>query len=305
MFSNTKLVLDLRLFEGEGAGAETGDTSAAAGQNNGRNDLSNVVYGKQADEVQDVAAKEPEVKVTTKTVEDRNAEFENLIKGDYKDLFNARVQNIVQNRLKESKAAEEQLKGLQPILDILSQKYGVDATDHKALSKAVEADDSYWEEEASSTGMSVEQVKELHRMRTENERYRRMEKEAQQQRGIQQIQAKWNQETEETKQYYPGFDFSTEIQNEDFSKLLKAGIPVKTAYEVVHKDELVKQAMIHTASEVKQKVVNDIQANGRRPAENGISSQSAVVTKKDVNSLTKRDREEIERRVSRGERITF
>jgi hypothetical protein len=303
--TNKILALNLRLFEGEGGGADTGATTAVAGQEtNGRNDLSNVVYGKGED-VQDVAAPEPEVKVTTKTTEDRSVEFENLIKGEYKDLFNARVQNIVQNRLKESKGAEEQLKGLQPILDILSQKYGVDAKDLKALSAAVEADDSYWEEEASSTGMSVEQVRELHRMRTENERYRRLEREAQKQRGIQEIQQKWAQETETTKQIYPSFNFDAEIENEDFSQLLRAGIPVKTAYEVVHKDELVHQAMIHTASEVKQKVVNDIMANGRRPAENGVSSQSPAVTKRDVNSLTKRDREEIERRVARGEKIRF
>lgn len=311
MLKREELVLNLRLFEGDGSGdgaasAETGENTAAAGQVKGRNSLSQVRYGKQeGEEAQDAAAREPETLVTTRSAEERAAEFENLIKGDYKDLFDSRVQNIVQNRLKSSKAAEERLNRLQPVLDILSSKYGVDAANVEALSKAVESDSSYWEDEAAREGMTVEQVKELHRMRRENEEFRRAQDEMERQRGIQQIQAKWNQESEETRRFYPGFDFEAETQNGDFVDLLKAGVNVRTAYEVVHKDEIIGGAMQYTAQEVKQKVVNDIRARGNRPAENGIFSQAGVVTKKDVNSLTRRDREEIERRVMRGERISF
>lgn len=311
MLKKENLVLNLQMFDGEGSGegavsAGTGVDTAAAGQTKGRSSLANVQYGKQADEdAQDASVKEAEILVTTKNAEERAAEFENLIKGDYKDLFDSRVQNIVQNRLKSSKAAEERLNNLQPVLDILSNKYGVDATDVKALSEAVESDNSYWEDEASKQGMTVEQVKEIHRIRRENEQFRRAQEEVERQRGIQQIQAKWNQESEEAKRFYPNFDFELETQNPSFIDLLKAGVDVKTAFEVVHKDDIIGGAMQYTAQEVKQKVVNDIQARGKRPAENGISSQAGIVTKKDVHSLTKKDREEIERRVMRGERISF
>ena len=289
---NNYLVLNLRLFEGEGSGdagsAASGVSTADAGQS-GRNP-------------QDAAATETKV---TKTAEERSNEFESLIKGEYKDIFDSRVQKIVQGRLKESKGAEDQLKNLQPVLDLLSSKYGVDATDAKALISAVESDNAYWEEEAANTGMSIEQVKELHRMRAENERFRRAEREAERQRGIQEIQTRWAQESEAAKQIYPGFDFATEAQNNDFTDLLKAGVDVKTAYEVIHKDEIIHSAMQYTAAEVKQKTVNSIQAQGRRPAENGVSSQGAAVTKKDVNSLTRKDREDLERRAMRGEKISF
>lgn len=312
MLKKDKLVLNLRLFEGDGSGegavsAGTGENTAAAGQTKGRNPLAAVRYGKQAEaeEVQDATVQEPDTLVTTKSAEERAAEFEQLIKGDYKDLFDSRVQNIVQNRLKSSKAAEEQLNGLRPVLDLLSSKYGVDATNIEALSKAVDSDNSFWEDEAAKEGMTVEQLKEMHRMRRENEQFRRAQEEIERQKGIQQIQAKWNQESEETKRFYPSFDFEAETQNSSFIDLLKAGVDVKTAYEVVHKDDIIGGAMQFTAQEVKQKVVNDIQARGKRPAENGISSQAGVVTKKDVNSLTRKDREEIERRVMRGERISF
>lgn len=311
---NEKLVLDLQLFEGDGAsseavsGAETGAQAADAGQQKGRNPLENVRYGKQAEDLaegQDAAAKEPEVKVTTKTAEERAAEFENLIKGDYRDLFNARVQNIVQNRLKESKAAQEKLDGLQPVLELLSSKYGVDASDIKALSKAVEDDDSYWEEEALKRGISVSSLKELKRMERENAQLKAAREQQERQARADQIWHDWMEQSERVKQIYPNFDFERETANESFTSLLKSGVDVKTAYEVVHKDEIIGGAMFQTAQVVKAKVANDIQARGKRPAENGASSQASVVTKKDVNSLTRRDREEIERRVMRGERIVF
>ena len=46
-------------------------------------------------------------------------------------------------------------------------------------------------------------------------------------------------------------------------------------------------------------------ANGARPQENGMSSKSAAVVKSDVSQLTTADRQEIIRRVQRGEKIRF
>ena len=96
-----------------------------------------------------------------------------------------------------------------------------------------------------------------------------------------------------------------EIKNPNFASLLRAGIDVKTAYEVVHKDEIIPAAMQFTAKTVEQKLTNKIIAGGARPTENGISSQSATVVKSDVSQLSKKDREEIIRRVRNGEKIRF
>ena len=63
--------------------------------------------------------------------------------------------------------------------------------------------------------------------------------------------------------------------------------------------------MQYAVQQASQKIVNGIKAKGSRPTENGVSSGSAAVVKSDVNALTKKDREEIERRVMRGERISF
>ena len=85
--------------------------------------------------------------------------------------------------------------------------------------------------------------------------------------------------------------------------LLNCG--VRTAYEVIHKDEIIPAAMHMTAKTVEQKLTNKIIAGGARPSENGNSSQGASVTKSDVSQLTKADRAEIARRVARGEKISF
>ena len=83
------------------------------------------------------------------------------------------------------------------------------------------------------------------------------------------------------------------------------GVDVRTAYELIHKDEIIAGAMQFTAKTVEQKIANKIMANGARPNENGMSSQSAAVVKSDVSQLSKADRQEIIRRVARGEKIRF
>jgi hypothetical protein len=113
------------------------------------------------------------------------------------------------------------------------------------------------------------------------------------------------QESDATKAVYPSFDLQTEMQNPRFTELLRNNVDVRTAYEVLHKDEIIPAAMQFTAKAVEQKLTNKIIANGARPVENGNSSQGATVVKSDVSQLSKADRAEIIRRVQRGEKIKF
>ena len=86
---------------------------------------------------------------------------------------------------------------------------------------------------------------------------------------------------------------------------MRSGVDVKTAYEVVHKDEIIPAAMQIAAKTAEQKVVNKIRAGGARPMENGVQDQSASLVKTDVSQLSKADRAEIIRRAERGEKIRF
>ena len=294
---------------GTGAEGETGVTATAAvSQKKGvkSNPLENVVYGVQKEEKSPAAEVEP---TAPEEVEDRNAKFEALIKGEYKDLYDAKMQDTLQKRLKGSKEAEKEAvdkyTAITPILEMLGKKYGVDATDIKALNKAIEDDDSYYEEEALEKGVSVEQLKEIRKMERENANLKRQMEEQTRKENANKLYAQWMEQEQQTKAVYPSFDLRAEMQNPQFLNLLRSNIDVKTAFEVIHKDEIIPAAMQYTAKQVEQKIANNIIANGSRPVENGNSSQGATLTKSDVSQLTKEDRAEVNRRVLRGEKITF
>ena len=307
------MFLNLQLFA-EGAGGGDGGTgaegatgvsaTAAVSQTKGvkSNPLADVKYGTQVEETAPAAEVETTAPVE---VEDRNAKFEALIKGEFKDLYDARMQETVQKRLKGSKETVEKYEALAPTLEMLSKKYGVDASDIKALNKAIEEDDSYYEEEALEKGVTVEQLKEIRKMERENAELKRQMEEQNRRDNANKLYAQWMEQEQQTKTVYPSFDLRTEMQNPKFVDLLRSNIDVKTAFEVIHKDEIIPAAMQYTAQQVEQKIANKIIANGARPTENGNSSQGASVTKSDVSQLTKEDRAEVNRRVLRGDRITF
>ena len=305
------MLLDLQLFaEGTGGDGGTGaegatgaSATAAVSQTKGvkSNPLADVQYGVQPK----AEVTSPAAEVVENPTEDRNAKFEALIKGEYKDLYDARMQDTVQKRLKSTKETVEKYEALTPTLEALAKKYGVDANDIKALNKAIEEDDSYYEQEALEKGITVEQLKEYRKIEKENAELKKQMEEQNRKDNAKKIYSQWMEQAEQTKSVYPSFDFRAEMQNEEFQKLLRSNIDVRTAYEVIHKDEIIAGAMQFTAKKVEQNLTNKIIAGGARVSENGNSSQGASVTKRDVSSLTKADFAEIERRVARGERISF
>ena len=102
-----------------------------------------------------------------------------------------------------------------------------------------------------------------------------------------------------------GADVDPDLYGEEpFNDTVKCD-PLRTAFEVLHKDEIIPAAMQYTAQQTKSKIAKSIAAGSTRPAENGISSQSAARVKSDVTQLSKADRDEIYRRAARGEKISF
>lgn len=306
--------ISLQLFaEGTGSGGSgtgsdgaTGVTATATvSQTKGvkNNPLADVVYGKQDDSVQTATVQTTES--DSDTTVDRNAEFEKLIKGEYKDLYDARVQDTIQKRLKSTKETVDKYTALSPTLELLSKKYGIDANDVEALNKAIAEDDSYYEEEALEKGITVEQLKEIRKMERENAELRKQVQEKTRRDQQAQQYAQWMEQAKQAKALYPSLDLNVEAKNPQFLRLLNAGVDVGTAYAVVHKDEIIPAAMQYTAKTVEKKIADKIIANGARPTENGISSQSAAISKSDVSQLSKADRDEIRRRVARGEKIRF
>ncbi len=243
--------------------------------------------------------------VTEKESASRQAAFEELIQGEYRDLFEDRLRSVREEAEGRAEKLTEQAKALSPLISLLSSKYGVEDGDLEGLVKAVEDDDAYYEEEAMREGLTVAQLKQMKRMERENAELRAAREEMERRREADQIYSRWMAESEEVKKIYPSFDLGRECQNEDFIKMLRSGVGLKAAYQALHMDELLGGAMQYTAKEVARHVTENIRARGERPVENGLSAGSAAITKTDVTKLTKRDREEIERRVLRGEIIKF
>lgn len=303
--------LNLRLFDGEGAAAgapspesstgEKGTASAAGKPRANRNPLADVVYGRQEPEEHQDAAGEKEAETQAST--DRKAEFESLIKGDFKDEFDKRVQKIVKSRFKETRGLQEQLDKAQPVLNMLLSKYG--AKDLDGLTKAIEEDNSFYEDEAFKRGMTVAQLKEVKRIEQENQRIKAELSQRAEEEQKQQKIAEWVKQGDELKALYPNFDLNAEFENKDFADLLLKGIDVKTAYQVMHQDEIMSGIAQNAVKEAQKATVESIKANTARPVENAAGHASSVVTKPDVHSLTKADRNEILRRVARGEKISF
>lgn len=107
----------------------------------------------------------------------------------------------------------------------------------------------------------------------------------------------------EVQAVYRGFDWQREVENGEFARLIAAGVAPRTAYEVVHREEILRAAMAYAARQTARHTAHRAAANARRAAENG--RHSAAVTAADPRRLTSPELADIRRRVMDGEKIRF
>ena len=287
-----KHFLDLQLFGDEGM-AEGGD-------------LANPVA--EVSEGDGVATETEEQPVATAD------EWDTLIKGKYKEQFGKAVSDAVNKRFKNQKDLQGQIDAIDPVIQAIAQRYGVapDATGRipiAALSEKVLNDNDLYEKEAFERGMSVDDLKQMKALERENAQLKRATQMTQEQREWQDIEA----QGEALKEMYPSFDLDNEMLNAEFGKSLaffkSSGMypdPVRRAYELVHRDEIMGGAMQYAVQQTQQKISNSIQSGMARPQENGTSQVAAgAPTTLDPSKLSKEQIEDIKRRAARGERITF
>ena len=322
MMKRKLMNVHLCLFDGGAAGgtAAAGGASPAAGDSTsaGANtqaaagkERATVLYGKQPeaqDDSQAAAGTEtdkPNTTTTSDTLDAKKAEFDRLIKGDYKDLFDARVQAIISRRFAETKGLQERMDKLSLLMDMLAAKYGVDGNDIDAVTKAINEDKGFYEQAALEKGLTVDVYKHMLEVEAENKRLKAVREEAERRNKAQQVYSQWMTEAETVKQQYPGFDFDTEMQNPQFGRLLQSGVGVKAAYQAIHMDDIVGGAMQYTAQTVAKKQADAIRAKSARPVENGMAGQGGVIVKNDVTKLTAADRREIARQAAMGKQISF
>ncbi|MFA7255949.1 MAG: hypothetical protein WC047_00025 [Kiritimatiellales bacterium] len=319
---NTIYNLTLSMFDG-GAGAGAGAAGAAAtgtaspagegaapdaaAPKTGKEEAK-IVYGKAPDEPAPVQAAEPMEAQAEPEAVDPDAEFDQLIAGKHKDQFSKKIEAIINKRFKDYKALENKVTKLTPSMKLLAERYKVDPENDDALATAIQNDDSFYEDAAIQSGMTVEAYKEVQRAKRYNEQYEAAEAQRLKKEHMEAAIQKQVEDAKQLKQTYPKFDLKTELANPAFMQLVHPDNPyaldVATAYKVVHHDDMQKETIQYTAQRAQKETADDIRARGQRPAENGLGGQAAAVIRKaDPNTWTRQDRDEVEKRIMRGETI--
>lgn len=330
---------DLQLFsDGAAAGAAgpAGNGGAPAAQQDGTGTLpkaeanrgrgssrrartgafDNVVFGKQDAAAEAAVTTDPAaggqgegnaaksgVSTTSNTLEDKRKAFRELIEGEYKDQYTEEFQQAFNRRFKESKAMEETITAQKPIIDMLMQRFNVD--DLGKLQKAMEDDHDFWAGVAEEAGLTVEQYKANRKLQQENAELKAAEARRMGEQHAQMQVQLWQQQAEKVKELYPSFDFRSECNNRDFVGLLRSGVSVQQAYELMHMEEIKTATARSAAKNASEQMAASIKSKAARPAENGTSRQSAAIVRSDVHSLSRAERAEIARRAARGETIKF
>lgn len=274
--------LNLRMFDGEGVGEGSAATGAEAA-------APETIEGQQAEQ----------------TPEEREKAFNDMINGDFRDLFDARMQKAIKERVGEVKQLQQQLQQQNDVIGLVAKKYGISTDKMGDIREALESDDVFWEEAAADQGMTVDSYKKMVKLEAENEALHKAREEAERKNQKDAVFQKWDREAEELKRMYPQFDLQSEIQDKRFLDLMGAGIDMRTIYETLHHDEILPALMQQTAKAATKQQAAAARSGQMRPAENGMSSRPAAQTVKDPAKMTKEERQEYARRAARGEIITF
>lgn len=248
----------------------------------------------------------------TKSPEERRKAFGELLRGEYADL----TEELMQNAVTEATRRLEASPAMKGLMQALQEKYGTDASDLVALTEAVRngavKDDNYYEKLAMEKGVSTKTARELDKLESQNKQLteqqqliRQMERQREQQARIAELQAGWDREAEQLKAQYPDFNMAEVLANPEVEKMMRSGVSMTNAYRSAYFDHILKQQQAATAKQVEQGVVNRMQQRNARPGENGTRPGGAVQTKIDVSHMSRKEMEEMEKRVMRGEVITL
>lgn len=260
----------------------------------------------------DAEEERPQEQKAEKTPEEKRKAFGELVRGEYSDIFNEVMQQAI---IKAGEAVHADPKAA-ALRQALSEAYGVDGEDVDGLIEAVKnskvKDEAYYEELAQQRGVSVKTARELDKMESDlrrandqNAKLQAAQQEAARQRRAAQIRAQWDAEAAQLKAQYPDFDLGEVLANEQVGELMRRGVSLPDAYRAAYFDHIMEQATARTAQTVEQGVTARIQQRAARPGENGTRPGGAATTKFDISNTTRRQREELERRARRGEKIVL
>ena len=291
-----RTVMTLNLFDGEGAGGAEGTVSEGS---------ATVTEGEAGEGQEEAQGVGEEGNKNQKTPKERQKEFETLIEGEYKDLFDSRIHEAVSLRDAEAVRLNRQLTEYVPLINLLSEHFGVKSGNVEDIIKAIEDDNDFYESAALKEGLSVEQYKNMLKMKAENSQLIEMQRRSEQIRQRDLAWARWDREAGECRKHFPEFNMEKELQNPGFIQLLGAGWDVEGAYKAVHHDEIVSGIMVQTEKSTKKQVADTIRSGYSRPTENQIAGNAASTSKIDVSTMSNEEMLELIKRARSGEIISL
>lgn len=322
--------MELQLFaEGDGGGAdggtgggtdvtgnlsESGDDKKAVESEIGGHGGRTESGGKEADAGQDLTH-----------------EFEDLIKGRFKEEYSRRTQNIINRRFREVKELEEFKDRYGESVEKLGALWGCSGDSEEFSRRAallstdevgVAADTVGAEREVGDgevgedkVGTSVETAEAAEPAEVGDVAGSSAEKSAlaakrEVLRGIREMrrEALWKSFESGLRKcaaLYPSFDPAVEVKDGRFVSMLRGGASVVDAYRAVHHGEILEGTVKASAAKVAEAVLASVRCRGSRPAENGLSSRAQTRGKRSAASFTDSDINAILRRVKNGEKIVL
>lgn len=247
-------------------------------------------------------AESKEAEAPSKTAEE---EFEELISGRFKDLYekkaSERAEKAVKDRFKKQDADNKKTSEYEKALSRLAYHYGKDKSDYEGIVESIDADDAWLEDEAFAKNMSTKALREQEDTQRELAALRAQvsQQEAEEQR--QQTFKQWAEESESTKEMYPSFDPQVEFNDPNFLRALAYHKNVTAAYEATH----FKEILAATAKAVEQRTTENLSkmyARGKtHPTESASDTRATAQSTFDPSKLTHKELADLRERIARGE----
>ena len=111
--------------------------------------------------------------------------------------------------------------------------------------------------------------------------------------------AQWQSQLQQIEVLYPGLDIRAGIGKPQLKQLLKAGVDFKTAFEAANIEDI----KAYAAMQAEKRLISRLQERAGGVKENGISSSGSGGYPAGASGLSEDDRENIVRRVLKGEEI--
>ena len=254
--------------------------------------------------------------------ENSEEEFEKLIKGKYKNVYQNRVQSLVKDRLstKDRQISDMQKKentGNQ-IFALIANKYNVQPDDLDGLLKAVSEDKDLFAEKALAAGMTTEEARNnfftQQKTNAQEEELETLRRE----KAARELDTHLRSIAAETQKEFPNFNLEDEFQNPAFRTALdfiaqqrneqneKTGrndeiYDLTTAYKMAHFDELQKDLVKRSSSAAISAAAQSIQSGARRPTENAVKKSGTTTQRKSVEDMSDAEFDAFYEKVRRGE----